>query len=191
KMGTALHLTSRYQNVLLDFPEQKDIKISESLFDQICYDRKSTAYQTAIDIAKIILLNYHPDLSQGSNHVLALMFDMNRLWEKFVYRSLLRFASTEIKVHGQNQKKFWRSENGSSKKIIADIVLENMNGTTTILDTKWKNIDGSLPSDDDLRQMYAYSKHHNNAQVFLVYPGHINLKSGGMFYHESGFEDID
>src|SRR5690606_29319594 len=84
KIGTTSHLISRYKRVLIDFPEQKAIKINEGLFEKICFDRKTQDYQSAIDIAKIILLNYHPDLNTGNNRLLALMFDMNMLWERFV-----------------------------------------------------------------------------------------------------------
>lgn len=171
KMGMALHLTSRCQNVLLGFPEQKEIKISESIFDKIQYDRKSKCYRTAIDIAKIILLNYHPDLSPGNQHVLALMFDMNMLWEKFVFKSLQRNAPDGFEISGQVSKDFWKPETGYTKTIRPDIVIKKEGKVWAVLDTKWKNIGNSNPSDDDLRQLYAYSRYHGNAPSYLVYPG--------------------
>src|SRR5690606_24866490 len=53
KLGTAPHLVSRYHNALLYFPEQKKIKINDGIFNKIKLNRKTTAYHTAIDIAKI------------------------------------------------------------------------------------------------------------------------------------------
>ncbi|MFD2554763.1 McrC family protein [Sphingobacterium tabacisoli] len=181
KIGTASHLISRYKRVLLDFPEQRDIKVNESLFDKIKYDRKSQSYQTAVDIAKIILLNFHPDLSQGSSHVLALMFDMNALWEKFVLRSLQRNAPDGLEVSGQVSKDFWTPETGYTKKIRPDIVIRKNNEAVAVLDTKWKNIGDANPSDDDLRQLYAYSRYHNNVPSYLVYPGNENKSLSGMY----------
>lgn len=174
KIGAAAHLISRYKRILLDFPEQRDIKVSESLFEKIKYDRKSQSYQTAVDIAKIILLNFHPDLSQGNAHVLALMFDMNALWEKFVLRSLQRYSSYDFDVSGQVSKDFWVPESGYKKTIRPDIVISKNGMPKAVLDTKWKNIGEGNPSDNDLRQLYAYSRYHNNVPSYLVYPGDVD-----------------
>src|SRR5690606_32642172 len=77
-------LASRIGNLLLNFPEQERIKVNSKTFDTISYDRKSQVYRSIMDIAELILLNYHPDISKGRRHILALMFDMNALWEQFV-----------------------------------------------------------------------------------------------------------
>lgn len=181
KLGTSRHIASRYTNVLLDFPEQSDIRISESLFDKIVYDRKSQDYRTAIDIAKIILLNYHPDLTNGSSNVLALMFNMNVLWEKFVLKSLQKFGSNYT-VSGQISKNFWKPEIGYTKTIRPDIILSQNGEVKAVLDTKWKNIGDSNPSDDDLRQLYAYSRYHSNVPAYLIYPGEVNIIINGSYH---------
>jgi len=77
-------LSSRLGALLLNFPEMSGIKITDALFEKLPFDRKTESYKNAIEIARLILLNYHPDVSTGQHDVLALMFDMNILWEQFV-----------------------------------------------------------------------------------------------------------
>lgn len=179
-------LQSRINALLLNFPELQDVQVSDAFFEKIVYNRKTEPYKKAVEIAKLILLNYHPDISKGTNNVLALMFDMNLLWEQFVYKSLKRDTTADWEIKSQTKKYFWKSESGNSKKIIPDIVIKKSNGVLVVLDTKWKNIGDLNPSDDDLKQMYVYSKFHKEAKTALVYPNNTSnsLIKKGTFYLE-------
>jgi 5-methylcytosine-specific restriction enzyme subunit McrC len=162
-------LQSRIGNLLLHFPEMPDIKVSENTFKNIIYTRKTKSYNNALDIARLILLHYHPDIIKGSNHVLALMFDMNKLWEKYIYRMLVRTNSTAFSFSYQNSRKFWEH-----KTIRPDVVItkkyEDGTEETFVIDTKWKVIDARHPSDDDLKQMFAYNIYWNAQKSMLLYP---------------------
>jgi len=171
-------LNSRIGNLLLNFPEQKDIQISESTFNKIIQNRKTEVYKQALDISRLLLLNYHPDLSKGQNNVLALMFDMNVLWEKFIYVGLRKKLSKDWQVTAQISRNFWKPEYGSRSTMKPDIVLKNINGVTVVLDTKWKNIGFKNPSPEDLRQMYVYHDYFEAEKVALVYPGEKSIVSG-------------
>lgn len=165
--NTALH--SSIGALLLNFPEMPDIKVTETTFSKIVLNRKTQGYQKALEIAKLLLLQYHPDLSKGRNDVLALMFDMNLLWEQFVYVSLRKYAK-EYQVRAQVPKYFWREEGGKRRRMKPDIVLTKEK-KSIVLDTKWKNLYGGNPSDEDLRQLFAYHKYFDAQKVALVYPG--------------------
>lgn len=180
-------LTSRIGNLLLNFPEQNKIRIYSKTFDAIKYDRKSQGYKTIIDIAELILLNYHPDISKGRRHILALMFDMNALWEQFVL-GLLRKSLKDHRVSGQVRKRFWQGASFSSN-MRPDIVLTNKD-FIIVIDTKWKNLNGKSPSPDDLRQMFVYHEYFEASKVILLYPGDDNLIQGQFYLKDqSGFDD--
>jgi 5-methylcytosine-specific restriction enzyme subunit McrC len=167
RIHTNAALTGNINSLLLNFPEMPVQKITEAVFDKIKLNRKTEGYRKALDIARLILLNYHPDLSQGRKDVLALMFDMNNLWEQFVLVSLKKHK--ELKVRGQHSKHFWKPEGGYRRTIRPDISIEK-DDKRYIIDTKWKLID-SQPSMDDLRQMYAYHHYFDAEKVALLYPG--------------------
>lgn len=155
--------------LLLDFPELQNIKVEESIFNKITFNRKSLSYKKAIEIARLLLLNLHPDFSNGKNHVLAILFDMNLLFEKYVLNQLKRAEEAKNwEVKGQVSTKFWES-----KTLRPDIVLSRKDqgaSLNIVLDTKWKVMDKVNPSDADLRQMYAYNHYFDCSRSYLVYP---------------------
>ncbi|MCR8666232.1 McrC family protein [Aestuariibaculum sp. M13] len=190
-INTNAQLNSRLGALLLDFPEVNDIKITEAVFDKLVYDRKSESYRNAIEIAKLILLNYHPDVHRGTNNVLALMFDMNRLWEQFVYVSLRKHKSNNTTIAAQNTKAFWKPQEGYRSKMKPDIVLNKGKEDCVVLDTKWKNINGYNPSPEDLRQMFVYMKYYGAKKVALVYPGEVSAQKSGLYYDHTSADSKD
>jgi len=158
-------------------------KITEAHFAKLVYDRKNEGYRKGIKIAKLLLLQYHPDVSKGRNNVLALMFDMNLLWEQFIFVSLRRHC-TDYKISAQTSKYFWQPENGYHTGIRPDIVIQK-GDFIVVLDTKWKNLNGYNPSTEDLRQMYVYHEYFKAQKTALIYPGNGTDICGTYFDSES------
>ena len=176
-------LQSRIGALMIHFPEMPEIKVTVTTFEKLVFTRKNTSYKKAIDIAKLLLLQYHPDVSKGRNNVLALMFDMNKLWEQFVYISLRKHKEIGTSITAQTTKLFWEPETGYHSKIRPDIVINKDKPNCVVLDTKWKNLNGYNPSPDDLRQMYVYHEYYGASKVALVYPGASTYKLGGVYLH--------
>ena len=164
-------ITDKLRRIKSQFPEVSRLNIKASHFDRISESRKHQPYEKAISIAQLILLNYRPDIKAGRKNLLAIMFDMNRLWEEYVVRILKKNKPEDWLVMGQKSKPFWRS-----KSIRPDIVLKNKD-QTFIIDTKWKVIHSEKPSDADLKQMFVYNHYWDAKQSLLLYPNKGNQVS--------------
>jgi len=166
-------LNDRINTLLVQWPIGKSLHIAESLFATIPTNRKTQSYQEALLIAKMILLNYHPDLRGGKQSVLALMFNMNELWEEFIFRKLKATESHfNWKVHTQKGLRYWTGDSGS-KKLIPDIIIHCQDvETKIIIDTKWKRPSKNKPDDHDLRQLLSYKLYYQSDIAYLLYPHH-------------------
>jgi 5-methylcytosine-specific restriction enzyme subunit McrC len=168
-LSKGTYLYSKCKTTQLNFPEVKSIQANETTFSKLPNNRKTAPYETAIAIARLIILNYAPNIKRGSEQMLALLFDMNSLWEEYILIRLKQVADAKgYKVYGQNSKGFWKNIS-----IRPDIVLERekeRKQNTFIIDTKWKNIDYSEPSTHDLRQMYVYNEYWESNKAMLLYP---------------------
>lgn len=170
-ISSAPMLRDRVQSLLLNFPELSDLKVTKATFDRINLNRKTDSYREALEISAMLLLNYRPDISGGSNNVLAILFDMNDLWEEYIFRQLAKYRKDAWTVRPQSQKRFWHSDNERSFKLIKpDIVVQIDEKYSIIVDTKWKLPESSNPADSDLKQMFVYNEFWNSKTALLLYP---------------------
>lgn len=185
-------LKDKLNRLLFEFQDIENINIQKKHFDKIIIDRKNHDYQKAIDIAKIIILNYSPSLNYGNENLLTLLFDMNALWEEYIFRILQKHKTDEMEVSFQNSDKFWEN-----KRIRPDIVLKTKDDIF-VIDTKWKIIEANNPSDDDLKQMFVYNLHWKAEKTLLLYPKTNQIDNNfGTFHFDNlgkkcklGFVDI-
>jgi 5-methylcytosine-specific restriction enzyme subunit McrC len=164
-------IRDQLSRLLLDFPELPDMTVNVKTFQKLSYNRKTERYKEAMEIAAMLLLNYRPDIRGGNNNVLAILFDMNELWEEFVFRRLSHELDTAWRIQRQSRKVFWEMKGRGMRKILKpDIVIFSPQEEITVIDTKWKIPDNDLPSDEDLRQIFAYNSYWYAALGILLYP---------------------
>ncbi len=189
------YLLSQCYQLQLHFADVKDLKVDASTFDKLIFDRKSESYKSAIQIAKLFLLNYRPDISSGSSHSIAILFDMNKLWEEYIYRMLQKANDGTLVIYNQRSTKFWNHQS-THRYLKPDIVIEKavISGEKefVVIDTKWKNICNQVKNVgmDDLRQMFAYHHYFDAAKCYLLFPGEADLQEGG-FANVSYFKKSD
>ncbi len=177
-------LKDKIARLQLSFPEIKEIAIQKLHFDSLKQNRKTASYARALQIAQMIILNYSPDIRSGQENMLTLLFDMNKLWEEYIYRMLMRSKDENTTVNFQNKQKFWEG-----RTIRPDLVIIRTEGgvsETYVIDTKWKVLDvkNPKPSDDDLKQIYAYNMYWNAKRSMLLYPNSQAISETFGNYHK-------
>lgn len=178
-------------NALRNFPEIKEIEITKEHFEKLNTNRKTLQYSEALKIAKMIILNFSPDIKGGDENMLALLFDMNKLWEEYIYRMLLKVNDPSLKVSFQNRDKFWQNKVikpdivvTKNEEFCGEIIVSNF-----IIDTKWKIKDKAEPDDDDLKQMYVYNMYWKCDKSMLLYPTTKDIKSDFGKFHKGRDSD--
>jgi 5-methylcytosine-specific restriction enzyme subunit McrC len=180
-------IRDQIHRIKLDFPEIQEVQVNKAHFDRLKDNRKTKSYQNSLKIAGMIILNYSPDVRSGGEDMLALLFDMNKLWEEYIYRMLQIDTELEYEVSFQNHDNFWEN-----KTIRPDLVLINkVSKKIFVIDTKWKIVDANNPSDDDLKQMFAYNIYWDSGKSILLYPGSERSdETFGKFYKGRAIENL-
>lgn len=185
KLANGSYLASYAGRVSLDFPDLQYGKVTKSSFDTIVYSRKTAGYKRAIELARVIIENFSPSISAGSTNMIALLFNMNQLWESFIYHSLRQYSlqQQDYTVSYQNSKSLFTKAGYSLKP---DIIIRKENNVFT-LDTKWKVPKHRKASSSDLRQIYTYNRFWNTKKGILLYPGS-NESTEWMTYKDEASE---
>jgi 5-methylcytosine-specific restriction enzyme subunit McrC len=170
------HLVALARSLAILFQDMDDVVVSERTFSRLSYTRNTEQYRKALQLARLIILNYSPDVRGGREDVLAILFDMNCLFERFVYAQLkkaeARQAPRRIAFKAQVSRRFW-SADGMQKSIRPDIIAQIGTGPgqeRVVMDTKWKIPGDGKPCDTDLQQMHAYNVQFGARRCFLLYP---------------------
>lgn len=163
KVELSIDLKFRLNAIKAIFPHF-DFPKSLPKLEQIRYNRQNLHYRPAMEIAQLLLLNHRPNLRAGKQQLIALLFDMNLLFEEYIFRQLCALRNKKIKVSRQQQKEFW-----NKRYIRPDILLKHQD-STYIIDTKWKKLSSAKPSMVDLQQAFAYGQYFQAENSILLYP---------------------
>jgi 5-methylcytosine-specific restriction enzyme subunit McrC len=161
--GTKLY--DACNRVMINFPKVDKKIITSNQIDSIIINRKTTPYLKAIELARLIILNYSPDIRVGNEKMLSLLFDMNKLWEEYVLVKVGEYArksKSDIEVLGQDSKPFWKDNKTNYSRYIRPDIVIKQGENIYIIDTKWKKPYNQKASIEDIRQMYAYNRFWNS-----------------------------
>lgn len=132
--------------------------------DAPAFDRKLERYHYALLIARHIIRHQQPDVRAGRQHGLALLFDMNLLFEEFIYQQLRQWLPKGVTLERQQSLVFWEGN-----RLRPDLVVQSPEGRL-VIDTKWRVLAAGKPTADELRQIYVYCDYFGADTGVLLYP---------------------
>lgn len=156
-------LAARARSVLAHWPEVPPVPVPAAA---PALTPATARYRPALELALLLLRHHSPALQAGRTEALALLFDMNRLFETYVARQLARAApALGCRVQAQEVKTLWHDV-----PVRPDLVVTLPGQQRIVLDTKWKLPATHRPVAADLQQLFAYCHLWHARHGFLLYP---------------------
>ena len=164
-----------------------EIKISHNIktdFEKVKLNRQMKDYEQVLLWCKTFLLENSFSPYKGNDIAFALLFDMNLLFESYVYDYLRKNGKFE-NIKNQDKKHHLAYENQNGKFALKpDIVIDE---GKIIVDTKWKSLSLEKSnqgiSQSDMYQLYAYgTKYENCEKLYLIYPKD-EVERGNLYHY--------
>ncbi len=142
---------------------------------KIRLSRNQELFKKPFNLAKMFVEKTSVDLSKNKFENIALIWDMNKLFEEFVFELIKKHKDCfkfKCEVRAQKGRKLLRGDSNKRRNTFVDILLEKEDGGEKIvIDTKYKRF---RSTDDfknaDVFQVSTYCLLHNARSAILLYP---------------------
>ena len=154
------------------FSRYSNLHRCESVLDEVAFmhidhkrlklqfDRMNSRYKKSYEVACMILDKLVPMTQTSQDKSFAFLFDMAKVFEKFVEKMYVEIAPTAKRQY---------SKSFNDLELRPDIWTENK-----IIDVKYKSYDKRGVSRDDKYQMYVYGMNFGIKDTMILYPKHKN-----------------
>jgi 5-methylcytosine-specific restriction enzyme subunit McrC len=166
----ACELLLSFDNV----PHSSRIKID---LKQWSTQRDMIYYRAVKSWVELILLRETPWFLAGNWQGISLLFPMEKLFESYVEILLRRNLPIGYQLCGQQRFRSLVTHNEKSLfQLKPDLILYEQGRLTTVLDTKWKQLDWQAKnynlSQSDFYQLFAYGHKYlgGSGNLVLIYP---------------------
>lgn len=129
--------------------------------------RNQELFKKSFNLAKMFVEQTSVDLSKNKFENITLVWDMNKLFEEFIFE-LIKRKIPEFEAIAQKPKRLLKRENVTRRDTRVDILVQH---PQIIIDTKYKkftNFDDI--SSADIYQVTTYCLLHNYKRAILLYP---------------------
>lgn len=133
-----------------------------------------SSYDRLLDLCRLIIEGLSLNDRAGSTPAPAFLLEMERLFERYLTRGLIRVLSDEANVDIEVQPSRTVSEPAGNQPDLVmrpDLLVRRRGNQALIVDAKWKMLTGSPLVTEDAYQMLAYMTALGVPCAVLVYPG--------------------
>lgn len=129
--------------------------------------RNQELFKKTFKLAKMFVEQTSVDLSKNKFENITLVWDMNKLFEEFIFE-LIKRKIPECKAIAQKPKRLLKKENVTRRDTRIDILIQK---PQVIIDTKYKKFtDFDDITSADIYQVTTYCLLHNYKRAILLYP---------------------
>lgn len=129
--------------------------------------RNQELFKKPFKLAKMFVEQASVDLSKNKFENITLVWDMNKLFEEFVYEILKR--QTSLSVSAQKGKRLLKNVDSKIRNTYVDILITKPQ--KIVVDTKYKELQSIKDFDNkDAFQVITYCLLHNTNKAVLIYP---------------------
>jgi len=172
-----------------------DIGLSHNIktdFSKVKSNRQMREYKQVLLWCKTFLLGESFSPYKGDDLAFALLFDMNKLFENYVFHYLKKNCNCQS-ITAQD-KKYHLVEKPKSFELKPDIAIEH-HSKLIIADTKWKILSEEKTnagvSQADMYQLFAYGiKYEKCKQLYLIYPKDKDVKGKRYKYQDNLYLNV-
>lgn len=158
----------------------EDVTVQDSDFDRISIDRNRERFEELLRFCRLLLAGKTSTIQAGQTRTFSLLFDMNKVFERFVSAFLRRYVLPRLQdvalfpQAARHTRHLMQSDGAGILRLQPDLLLESAT-RRLVMDTKWKLLSpgrrgrGGV-SEADLYQLYAYTRRFGCTRTVLLYP---------------------
>lgn len=157
------------------YADIKLIRFDRFKAGKIKLSRNQELFKKPFNLAKMFIEKTSVDLSKNKFENITLIWDMNKLFEEFVFEIMKKFKDKlGYKLVAQKGRRLLKNDTSKKRNTFVDIMVEKGDGEELeriVLDAKYKKF---VSSDDfsnaDVFQVSTYCLLHNANKAVLIYP---------------------
>ncbi len=167
----------------------QDVSLNKINFvdtEKVKFNRLNAEYENIFNLAKLLLFGNSIDLNAKDTKSYSLMFDMNKLFEEFIFEFIKKECCNpqNYLIRTENpQKHLFKETPRFDLKPDITIYSDDGKECKLIIDTKYKKINEFKSEEEngdkykmngistqDIYQMFVYSQIYNCENIILLYP---------------------